>query len=344
MKYKLFFLAAVAFILASCSNNEIVVPDENVLNVKTEQQVLHITASFEESVETRATLEESGTTLIKSIIYKWQTTDKIQFSFVQSGLLNPITAEANVTSVSADGRTAQFTVPVPTEIDRTAEYKLYAFRSDRKSSITSGSVLNTNSTIAVLPTQQFDYKATLADQAIIFSIWSEKTIPANNTLDIALSFKHLGSIMTLNLKNVGTTAINDLHSLILQESSSKSWIYNRYLGGGGAQFDMATGTFVSGQEKPSWTLTFFSSSLTFNPQSVGTYYLWFIPKSDAMPITLRLYSYKGVGEGDRTGESAVDASKTITQSLVRGKNYVLFAHINGDSSPYTLTFKTSTDF
>lgn len=345
MKFKLFFYAAIAFVLGSCTSNEIIDSGENALDVKTEQPVLHITASFEESVETRAILEEVGTTLLKPILYKWETTDRIQFSFVQDGLPNPITAEANVTSVSLDGKTAQFTVPIPGEIDQTAEYKLYAFRSDRKSSITSGSALNTNSTIAVLPIQQYNYLATLADQATVFSIWSEKIVPADNSSNIALSFRHLGSMITLNLKNVGNTAITDLHSLLLQAVPNTNWIYNRYFGDGGAQFDLATGQFVIGQEQFSYTLTFFPPSSDIAGQNVGTYYLWFIPKSDAGPITLRLVSLKSPGANvstDATGETTV--SRSITQSLVPGKNYVLFAHINGDSSPYTIDFKTSVDF
>lgn len=342
MKFKLFFLAVITIIMASCTSNEILDLDKDNLKVTQEQQMLHITASFEESSETRATLEEIGSTLVKNIRYKWQVTDKIQFSFVQG--TNTITDETTVSGVSLDGRTAEFTITIPSVIDKAQPYKLYAYRTGKKGTIPGGSGLIPNTTTAVLPTQQYDYKATLADQAIIFSIWSEKDVPANSSANIALSFKHFGSMMTLNVKNTGGTSITDLHSFVLQETTVVNWIYNRFNGGGGAEFDLSTGTFVDGEEQYSYTLTFIALSQTINAGEVGTYYLWFVPNPAITSITLGLASMKPGGT-DISGIS--DPHKTITTSLVPGKNYVLFAHISAGAVPpysYKIEYKTSATF
>ena len=341
-------MAAVALMIAGCANNDIIEPQDGVLVLEPEKKVLNITASFETPAETRAILEENGATLVKNIQFKWETTDVIQFCFEQDG--TRVTNTTNVTGVSADGRTAQFSITVPQPaIDVAQPYKLYAYRSSRKSEITAGSELIANSTIAVLPVQQYSYQPNLADQAIVFSIWSEKDVPANSGSNIALPFKHLGSMMTLNLKNTGATAITDLHSLVLQANPQVNWMYNRFEGGGGAQFDMSTGTFVPGQEQYSFTLTFLAPSQTINPGQAITYYAWFVPNPAITSMTWQLVSLKppGATQSDITGLS--NPNKTINQSLVVGKNYVLFANISVNPSPsppqpYILNYTTSSAF
>ncbi|WP_436416344.1 fimbrillin family protein [Petrimonas sp.] len=346
MKLRFFFLAAIALMIAGCTNNDILEPQEDALALKPEEKVLNITASFEVPTETRAMLEENGETLVKNIQFKWEKDiDEIQFCFEQDG--TKVTNKTTVTDVSNDGRTAQFTITVPQHaIDPAQPYKLYAYRSGRKTAVTSGSELIANSTIAVLPAQQYDYQSTLADQAIVFSIWSEKEVSANSGSDIDLSFKHLGSIMTLYLKNIGSAAITDLHSIILQANSSTLWMYNRLNGGGGAQFDMATGNFVSGQEQLSYTITFFPSSPSINANEIIKYYAWFVPKSDVPSIPLTLMALKSPGAG--TGDIIALTNKVINRELIVGKNYVLFATINTSVTdpprPYHLNFTTSTSF
>ncbi len=347
MKLRLFFLATIALMITSCANNDILEPQENVLALESAEKVLNITASFEVPTETRATLEESGATLVKNIQFKWEKDiDEIQFCFEQGG--TKVTNKTTVTGVSNDGRTAQFTITVPQPAINPAQpYKLYAYRSGRKTEVTSGSELIANSTIAVLPAQQYDYQPTLADQAIVFSIWSEKDVPANSGSDIALSFKHLGSMMTLYLKNNGSIAITDLHSIALQANPNVNWMYNRFEGGGGAQFDMSTGTFVTGQEKFSFTLSFIAPSPTINPGQYITYYAWFVPNPDISSITWQLASLKSPGASLSDVTGLTNPNKTITRNLVAGKNYVLFATISANPSPprpYLVSFTTSAAF
>lgn len=340
MKLKLlFFIAAVALIVTSCNSYDIVETDNTVQSVESTKHVLNITASFDESGSTRATLERNPS----SIQFKWQKdVDEIQFCFVQDGA--KITANAPVTDVSEDGRTAQFELPVPDEIDRNEAYTLYAFRSGRKSGITSGSELQANSTIAVLPVAQNSYFSTLSEQAIVFSIWSKKEIPANSDTEIPLTFQHLGSMATLNVKNIGDEAITDIHSFVLQANPQVDWIYNRFEGGGGAHFDLSTGNFVSGRERFSYTLTFIAQSKTIEAGDVGTYYIWFIPNPDVPKITLQLASLKSPGTelGHVTGSS--NPNKTVKMSLEPGKNYVFFATIEvafSSPRPYKIIYTDS---
>jgi len=341
MKFKLFFYTAIALVVAGCSSETIEPGDD--LTAEPEDQVLQVTASFEEPAGTRGYLEEAGATIIKSIGFRWETTDEIQFCFEQDETKYSNTA--NVTSVSADGRTATFTLTVPAGIDTGNAYTLYAYRSSRKSDKTAGSVLDpADPTIAILPLEQFDYLATLTDQATVFSIWSKKVIePATTT--ISLSFQHLGSMITLHLKNVGSTTINDLHSLVLQTNPTQNWVINRLNGNGGARFDMATGTYVAGSESFSATLSFFVPSATLAPDEVATYYLWFVPKTDVASFVLMLASLESPGTSSYiTGLTNVN--KSINRNLQTGRNYLLFATIENDEAstpprPYLLKFTDS---
>ena len=332
MKFKFFFFAAIAFIVAGCTGNDIVDISENVQTVEPDKPLLHITASFDEPAGTRASLGEYeyGSTGMNAIGFRWEVNDEIQFCFEQDG--TKFKGNTLVNSVSLDQKTAFFDVTVPGGINTANPYTLYAYRSGRKSGITSGSVLdNTNPAIAILPTLLNSYEATLADQATVFSLWSKKDITPETTF-ISLSFQHFGSMMTLHLKNVGATAITDLHSLAVRANPSQNWIINRYYGNGEAQFDMAAESYVVGTEQYSFTLTFIVPPLTLDPKKVGTYHLWFIPKTDIPSFELMLASLKSPGatEADMTGMT--NSSKSITKNLERGKNYILFASIEKDAT------------
>ena len=75
MKKILFTLAAFAIIFASCTK-DMVTPEP-------EARLMRVTATVQEPADTRATLEEVGTGELKSIRFKWETSDVIQMAFVQ---------------------------------------------------------------------------------------------------------------------------------------------------------------------------------------------------------------------------------------------------------------------
>ncbi|HHV86125.1 MAG TPA: hypothetical protein GXX42_10010, partial [Petrimonas sp.] len=127
MKFKFFFFAAIAFIIAGCTSNDIVDLSENVQTVEPDKPLLHITALFDEPAGTRASLEEYGPTVIKTIGFRWEVNDEIQFCFEQGEI--KVKGNTLVDSVSEDKKTAFFDVTVPGEIDPANPYTLYAYRS-----------------------------------------------------------------------------------------------------------------------------------------------------------------------------------------------------------------------
>ena len=165
MKPKIFFLAALALVAASCTQNE---PVE-----QPQPRILRVSATVEEPAAPRATIEELPGGAIR---YRWETGDIIQLAFVQ-GTVKKL-ADATVTGVSPDGRTAQFTATVPGEITA-ADFTLYAYRSSKKESISSGNNLelqNDGKVIAVLPGSPWNYSGNAEEQRHLVSLWGKQAV------------------------------------------------------------------------------------------------------------------------------------------------------------------------
>ena len=124
MKNKYFiWIAAALLLIIGCTKNEIVneQPPQEV-----EGRKLMITASVpSESPKTRISLghQEGGL----DIIIKWAVNDQLKFFFKQDTVIKegtPVTLTQD--AISADGKSACFTVNIPEGIDTQNAYTLYA--------------------------------------------------------------------------------------------------------------------------------------------------------------------------------------------------------------------------
>lgn len=314
MKLKLFFLAVVALIIASCTSNELVETED--------ARVLHFTASVYEPASTRSSLTDEATT----IGYVWEVGDTINVSFAQNGTV-VATDIAKVTT--ANGNRAEFSMPLPSTLTVGQDVTIYAYRS------AAGSL---SGSIATLPMYPHYYRTTLASQGKRLAIWSTTTVPYSGTAipSVNLTFKHLGSTMSLKIKNTGTNAVTDLVALGLREPTmSINWLRN--VGDGGATFDMAAnssaGAFVN--EVLGTTLIFYSDDVNFPANTEKTFYAWFVPgPSTNATIQLgSLRSYTDVSGQTTIGKTAI--------AFAPGYNYVLYATIDAGTTPYTINFTNS---
>lgn len=329
MKFKLFILAIIAMIVASCSKSEV----HEFIEPETKTRTMRFVASVSEPKDTRSELVKDGDELVHGIKFKWEENDIIQFSFVQGTVTR--TTYTTVTNVSEDERTAYFDVNVPGDIEA-GDFKIYAYKSDRKGDVTVGSTIQQNSTNAMLPVQYFKYKANFEDQAKFFTIWSEQQITGwdgETAPSVSLKFKHLGAMMTLHLKNVGDTDINGMYGLAFFNVGNfeiPHWVYNR-AGNGGALFDLATGSYVVGQEKPHRTVNFYRNiDNVLSSGSDETLYVWFVPGPFTDNNNLNLVSLnEGVLPAAATG---VSNNVKIAKDFQPGINYVYFAHIKNNPS------------
>ena len=325
MKKILFTLAAFAIIFASCTK-DMVTPEP-------EARLMRVTATVQEPADTRATLEEVGTGELKSIRFKWETSDVIQMAFVQGAVKK--TANATITSVSEDGRTATFTVFVPEGI--TGDFTLYAYRSSRFPSYTEGSeLLASNPTIAVLPKSPNNYNNQFGEQSHLVSLWDKKDVAytGGDMPAVSLSFKHLGAMMTLKIKNIGSAATTGMYELGFKSTTNTHWVRNSS-GNAMAQFDMASGNYVTGQERLNDILSLKTGN--FNAGEEKTRYVWFVPGAytpgNPLQLIARNATFSIIGS---SGSNTKDAG-----NFVPGKNYVVYVTIAGTSPNYVLKYSNS---
>ncbi|MGP1436733.1 MAG: hypothetical protein ACTTKN_08920 [Phocaeicola sp.] len=327
MNYKLLLiLAAVALIFAGCAKNE--------LTEQPQPRVMRFTATVEEPADTRATLEETDAGAIR---FKWETTDVVQMAFVQGDTKK--TANAAVTSVSADGRTAQFSVKVPDEI--TGDFTLYAYRSSRyDDSSTDGVLLATDPTIAVLPEVPWEYLATFKHQSKLVSVWCKKDITYSGGVlpDVSLAFQHLGAMMTVKVKNSTGVEVMDIFSIRLK--GTKYWVFN-HAWIGTAQFNMATGSYVTGEELKNIALEIRTNMTRYGGIAAGetkNYYTWFVPapytEGNAIALEAENSSRNVIGTAGPSGsKNQIDFQP--------GKNYRVAVDIITSTDPeykYALNF------
>lgn len=317
MKKISIFLAALGLIAASCNKTEI---------AESQTRIMHLTASVEEPAPTRATLEhlESG-----AIRFKWETSDVIQMAFVQGSTKK--TADAAVTSVSADGRTAQFAVEVPEGI--TGNFTLYAYRSSKNS---DGGILSAaDPTVAILPTAPWEKAAKLPSQSSLISLWckQEVTYGGGAMPSVSLAFKHLGAMMTVKIKNTKSGEIKDIKKLYID--GDRNWVFNA-AGSGGATYNMQTGSYT--ESLPNYILNL--SYISPIKAGENTFYVWFIPgdytASNPLKLVAKDNNYTTIGTSSNT-------KKQI--KFQPGINYKVYATLgDGDGSPgnkYTFKFTDS---
>lgn len=316
MKIKLFILAVLALVAASCAKNELI--------EQPQPRMLRVTATVEEPAQTRAELEHLSSGAIR---FKWQTTDVIQMAFVQGAVKK--TANAAITSVSADGRTAQFEVEVPAEI--TGDFTLYAYRSSND--INGGGILSPdNPVVAILPKMSWTLSKTLYGQRFAVSLWCKQDVAygGGGMPAVSLAFRHLGAMMTVKIKNLKS---EDITNINLHIRGTNDWVFN-HRAIGGAEFDMQAESYIE-----RWGNT--GMPITNDGIKVGenTFYTWFVPGDyhESHPITLKAWPSGGASE------IKVSSNSKNQINFQPGKNYTVYITIGdgtGDNI-YDLKFTDS---
>lgn len=328
MKPKIFFLAALALVAASCTQNE---PVE-----QPQPRILRVSATVEEPAAPRATIEELPGGAIR---YRWETGDIIQLAFVQ-GTVKKL-ADATVTGVSPDGRTAQFTATVPGEITA-ADFTLYAYRSSKKESISSGNNLelqNDGKVIAVLPGSPWNYSGNAEEQRHLVSLWGKQAVAYSGGAmpAVSLPLQHLGAMMTVKINNTTGAAIDDIKTLYFFNEDNRLWLINES-NLGLAEFEVETGQYTKKEENFR-----FRVPLSNMPAGESSHLRWFVPDTTAFtptPYQIKVDAYNSNGEIIGTtaaGKTAIDFRP--------GNNYIVYLKISNNdpssSEKYKLEYSNS---
>ncbi len=221
------FTIAALVLFSACSNEEIMTENKPVES----PQMLTIEASIPgDDAKTRVSLTEDETT--RNIDLTWDETDKIDLAFVQGETI--ITNKGvQITNISADGKSAKFAINVPSGIDASASFNLYGVHGGRG--------LLENTTTAKIQTglkNSTSLKDIKRQNAVMLYFQSEGVDITNP--QISVTFKHIGSIISIKFRNAGTNGeiFEDIKKLRLMGTNNQpnnQWVYRN-----NARFNEAT--------------------------------------------------------------------------------------------------------
>lgn len=213
-----FAAIAIMVFFGACSKEEVpeIEPEETV-------RTITLTALMpEDDPATRVSLTQDGL----NIKLKWEVGDPIKLMFDQAGVASPQVNTALVESISADGKTAYFTIVMPGGgIDATKAFDLYGVygggtlsnQQNQNSEIYFPQGSPKRVTLAEIKTQR--------DVMLHFKYEFTDAFAQN----ISVSFKHFGSLFAIHLKNTATTG-NTLSGFdevrLIGPDGAAAWGYN----------------------------------------------------------------------------------------------------------------------
>lgn len=319
MRNKIISLAAIATILffGACSNQDEVLTDIDNAPVRT----LSLTASMPDAEpQTRVDLTRNG----KNIELKWVVNDVIELVFVHDvgGTETKTKATTSVSSVSANGKVATFTINLPTAVTA-ATFNLYG--GNGGNGLADASI---NSAFARLPGSPSTN--TSLNDAGDDSVQKRKDVMlyfssvgiAQADLQATVTFKHLGSLIGLTLNDVNTAAIALIDTkkvaevrLVGVNSLNVNWAYNSI--SCGQYFDLVNEQFIALNTGSDY-ISFKLNSLTVNPvNDIITLWGWYPMTGVAWP-ELQLQILDSAGTVLLTSSNTKAAKATAP---VAGKTY-----------------------
>jgi len=311
MKNKYYmWIASALLLIAGCAKNEIAYEQPTL---EMEGRKLMITASVpSESPKTRISLghQEGGL----DIIIKWAVNDQLKFFFKQGNVIKegtPVTLTQD--AISADGKSACFTVNIPEGIDTQNAYTLYALQDILSNEYNVFDEANGKINVAVFP------RPFLNVEGLPTPIAGEVEIAAGASIG-NINFEHLGTFHCLTIKNSSenTLTFNSHTSLII--FSGESWFYD-YSGENPLMaplYDLIGKQVVNEQE-----MLFPNINVSIPPGETGKSAQWVMPKDVNTPAVRLKMATPG---GDIY---SVNSKPARASALQKGKAYHLFAVWDG---------------
>lgn len=318
-KVSLFIAIIITVFFATCSNEEVLQETNQEINREAEQ-TLSLTASMPGSPTTRVDLIQDED---DAIILKWVEGDELQLAFVQEEVERKVTV--TVKNISENGKKAEFEIDLPEGIDAGAAYNLFGVYG-------GGGLSDDNPTDVVSATStggatslNGSESSSVQNRKDVMLYFESKNIVPNNP-QISVLFKHLGSIFSVNLKN-----ISDIESLDLQEiqlathDTNEQWAYNASEGDN--IYDLLSGQFQETAFEGNY-ISFKSGVDNLAPGDYITFWGWnpIMPDSEWPVLDLIL-------KKDDTLKKSVNSKPAKTPTS--GKAYYFYATWDGSNLSFT---------
>ena len=302
---------ALIFLFSSCNKEvELIHPTE-------ELHKLTLSASMPEERDsfTRIALTKDD----KDVKLTWEDGDQLQVVFVQGELKEKRTV--TVKNISEDRKKAQFDIIVPDNITDEL-FDLYGIYG-------GGGLSDSDPTLAILPENASNAGSlssleTRKDMMLYFSV-KELTMDDTNA---KISFKHLGSLFCITVKNLSDTSLDNLSEARLIAETS-GWSYN--FGAGGGSYNIVTESFVESETAGSF-ISFGASANSLASGESLSFWGWYPPLPDVTWPELKLQLNNESSDVIAVSENS-KPERTAPTSV--GKSYHFYAVWTGTKLQFT---------
>jgi hypothetical protein len=313
----LVIFTALMLLGVGCQSEEIPPVGEDERNVSEEQmRTFSLTASMpEESGSTRIAFSQEG----KSVALTWEEGDQLDLLFVQG--TTRVKQTVMVSNISADGKKAGFAINLPTEI-QDGTFDLYGVCG-------GGGLSDDNPSLAMFPVINGSAPslASLAEGEHFMLVFSQTGLTTASP-QASVTFRHLGSLFCLTLKNASATPLENLGRAELV-SSGTGWAYNsateqRF-------YNLLAGTFQDTQSAGGY-ITLYGDGASVGTNDTLKFWGWYPPLPDVNwpALTLQLYDKSNAFLGESSTDKPARTSPTLP-----GKCYHFYAVWNDAGLHFT---------
>ena len=310
-------MASLLLFVAGCEKESLLghQPEKNPGTPAVGNRTLTLSAEMpSDGPTTRIALTQVG----KRIDMAWEMGDVLELCFVQG--IRKVKSMASVSGTSPDGKKASFTIGIPVGIEE-GTFDLYGVYG-------GNGLSNDDPTVALLPgiggPGSLSDLSNREDAMLIFSSLGIQT----SAPQVSVTFRHLGALFCIKLKNNNEVAMNDLGSLRLVSDASQTWAYNF---SGGGSYDLVNDAFQSTGESGSY-LSFISPVNTLASGETLSIWGWYPPLPTSQWPELNLEIRDGWNGVRVTSDNSKPARSS---ALSMGKSYYFYAMWDGEALMFT---------
>lgn len=332
MKQKIFFLAALALVAASCAKNEIDAPAQE------QGRTLTLAATLPgepNDPETRLALQTDDATP-HGLLLKWSEGDKLYLNFKHGGTFYRIDAPIVPGSISANGKTASFTITVPEEIPTGVPFDLYGVHQKVSTwGENDGGYFEKGQNNNVYVCENSEEECITLDKmggaqnGIARPVLTFKQTNITAATIAPIAFEHRGWMMALHFKNTSEAEIDLPRKLEFRyrSASASSFIYNGYHGLETVKIDLDNDAVsASSSSWDSKACVYFTinkySWLPLSGKKLGAgqtivLYRWAI----STPAIDKMYATGIISGADRDSQNSPDGKFLPAKTVEKGKVY-----------------------
>ncbi len=308
------FLFILLIVLFNSCNSE----EKLIETTQETDRVITLTAAMPpEVIIPRVGLEQKED---KSIVLTWEADDQLQLAYVQKG--TKIKKTVSIKNISDDGKKAEFDIILPSDIN-SESFDLFGVYG-------GGGLSDTNLTNVILPENAGSARSLeeVKERKDVMLYFELKEIDANNP-KASVTFKHLGSLFSISLKNTGLTTINNFTQLRLEGvDGDDNWAFNS--GIGGEVFDLETGKFLNSESGINY-ISFNAKDKNILSGETVNFWSWYPALSDKNWPALVM----SVMNNDNEIATTQNSKPARTEPTIAGKSYYFYAEWNGSNLLFT---------